>query len=110
MWGLHIHTEKVERFCFRSDTQLSNSYIPLYNMTTNVLPLFWNLASSSKDTRLTASASLVSSLETFQSVHQPRPAVNGDEASSEDEEDDDESGIEVDDDDGDMSEGERKEG
>ncbi len=35
-------------------------------MASNVLPLFWNLASTSKETRLSASADLVSSLEGLQ--------------------------------------------
>lgn len=35
-------------------------------MTSNVLPLFWNLASSSKDVRIQASADLVSNLQGFQ--------------------------------------------
>jgi DNA polymerase phi len=72
-------------------------------MTSNVLPLFWNLASSSRDTRLTASVNLISSLEGFQSTFRSSHiAANGD-ASSEDEDDDDEEdngdefGMEVDD-------------
>jgi DNA polymerase phi len=84
-------------------------------MTSNVLPLFWNLASSSKETRLEASADLVANLEGFQREFQ---AGRGDDAATdddedvemnedaeEDDEDDDaESGIEVDgSDDGDVS-------
>lgn len=37
-------------------------------MSSSVLPLFWNLASASQDTRLAASADLVSSLQTSQSA------------------------------------------
>jgi DNA polymerase phi len=56
-------------------------------MAHNVLPLFWNLASSSKDVRLTASADLVSSLEGFQDAF---IASQGDKSpGSDDEEDDD---------------------
>jgi len=68
-------------------------------MTSNVLPFFWHLASSSKDTRLSASADLVSSLETFQSTYlENKPETNGaeDEEVEEEEESDDESGEEVD--------------
>jgi DNA polymerase phi len=67
-------------------------------MASNVLPFFWHLASSSKDARLTASADLVSTLQTFQSTYlENRPAVDGDEDEEEDEdESDDESGEEVD--------------
>ena len=64
-------------------------------MTSNVLPFFWHLASSSKDTRLSASADLVSSLETFQSTYlENKPETNGaeDEEVEEEEESDDESG------------------
>jgi DNA polymerase phi len=63
-------------------------------MTSNVLPLFWNLASSSKDTRLVASRDLVASLEGFQSTFQP--VQNGSTSGSESD-DDDESGMEVED-------------
>lgn len=83
-------------------------------MASNVLPLFWNLASSSKDARLTASAELITSLESFQEAFQAtRPTdisddeddheVEDDDESSnhseeegDDDEDDNESGIEVD--------------
>ncbi|WWC68679.1 uncharacterized protein I206_102613 [Kwoniella pini CBS 10737] len=70
-------------------------------MASNILPLFWPLANSSKDTRLTASASLVSNLENFQqSFVTSKPVTSDEEESDEDDEDeiddDDESGIEVD--------------
>jgi DNA polymerase phi len=67
-------------------------------MTSNVLPFFWHLASSSKDTRLSASADLVSSLEAFQSTYlENKPEVNGDEdEADEEDESDEESGEEVD--------------
>lgn len=62
-------------------------------MTSNVLPLFWHLASSSRDTRLNASADLVSSLEGFQQNYlSNRP----DAGPSSDDEDEEESGEEVD--------------
>lgn len=68
------------------------------NMTSNVLPFFWHLASSSKDTRLSASADLVSSLESFQSTFvENKPETNGDEDEvDEEDESDEESGEEVD--------------
>lgn len=86
-------------------------------MTSNVLPLFWNLASSSKETRLEASADLVSNLEGFQREFQvgrgndvasddEEDVEMGDNDEEEDEDDDEdaESGIEVDgSDDGDES-------
>ncbi len=75
-------------------------------MASNVLPLFWNLASSSKDTRLAASADLVSSLESFQRSFLAKraeagPSSDDDEAEDVndgdlDDDDDVESGIEVD--------------
>jgi DNA polymerase phi len=55
-------------------------------MASNILPLFWNLASSSKDARLGASVELISTLEGFQQNHQPREPESGDE---DDEEEDD---------------------
>lgn len=81
--------------------------------TTNVLPLFWHLSSTDKNTRLDATESLISSLEAFQLKHkEPKNGTNGDqmdvdhvngqtngddEAESEDDENDsDESGVEVD--------------
>jgi len=67
-------------------------------MTTNVLPLFWHLASSSKDTRLQASADLVSSVETFQKSFVPGPTAgsssSSDSEQAESDEDDDEDDIE----------------
>lgn len=80
-------------------------------MASNILPIFWNLASSSKDTRLNSSAELISSLEGFQKTY--AEARESKEESSEDEDDDEEdeendddekdddaeSGIEVDEDD-----------
>ncbi|ORY24385.1 DNA polymerase phi-domain-containing protein [Naematelia encephala] len=70
-------------------------------MTSNVLPLFWHLASSSKDTRISASADLISSLEGFQQNFAPanpsRSAPEDDEEDDGVEDDDgDESGVEVD--------------
>ncbi|OCF44480.1 DNA polymerase phi subunit [Kwoniella heveanensis CBS 569] len=67
-------------------------------MASNILPLFWPLANSSKDTRLTASASLISSLENFQSTYTPpKPTTSSsDEDELDDDEDDAESGMEVD--------------
>lgn len=83
--------------------------------TTNVLPLFWHLSSTDKNTRLDATESLISSLEAFQTKHnEPKNATDGDqmdvdqvngqvvngnvEAESEDSDadDSDESGVEVD--------------
>ena len=75
-------------------------------MTTNILPIFWNLASSSKDTRLPASAELISSLEGFQRSYletkeDKEDSSDDDDDEDKDEEDDEEdsdaeSGIEVD--------------
>lgn len=79
-------------------------------MTSNVLPLFWNLASSSKDTRLQASADLVANLESFQrdfvagrgdvgsdgEDDEDVDMANGDDEEEDEEDDDNESGIEVD--------------
>lgn len=67
-------------------------------MTSNVLPFFWDLASSSKSTRLNASANLVSSLESFQSLYRSTKADQPDDADEVDEESDSdaESGEEVD--------------
>lgn len=80
-------------------------------MTSNVLPLFWHLASSSKDTRLNASAELVGSLEAFQQSHADGGGAEGSSADEDDDEDgamdedDEESGEEVDDDEDDDDEG-----
>jgi len=74
-------------------------------MASNVLPLFWHLASGSRDTRLGASADLVSAVEGFQQSFVSAKGEAGDddnededeEDEDEDEEDDDdESGMEVD--------------
>ncbi|WVW80105.1 hypothetical protein I302_102078 [Kwoniella bestiolae CBS 10118] len=71
-------------------------------MASNILPLFWPLANSSRDTRLTASASLVSNLENFQqSFISSKPTTASDDDDDEEDEeeeieDDDESGMEVD--------------
>lgn len=51
-------------------------------MASNILPLFWNLASSSKDARLGASVELISTLEEFQQNH---AAESGDEDDEDDE-------------------------
>jgi DNA polymerase phi len=63
-------------------------------MTTNILPIFWNLASSSKDTRIPASAELISSLEGFQRSYLE---TKGDKEDSSEDEDDDEKDDEDDD-------------
>lgn len=71
-------------------------------MTSNVLPLFWPLSNSSKNTRITASASLVSSLESFQrSFSQNAGSSKGKESEDGDEDeesasDSEESAMEVD--------------
>lgn len=68
-------------------------------MASNILPLFWNLASSSKDARMTASVELISTLEGFQQAHvqaQAEASGSDSESDNEDGEDDDESGVEVD--------------
>lgn len=71
-------------------------------MTSNVLPLFWPLSNSSKETRITASASLVSSLESFQrSFSQNAGSSKGKESEDGDEDeesasDSEESAMEVD--------------
>jgi DNA polymerase phi len=70
-------------------------------MASNVLPLFWHLASSSRDTRLSASADLVSAIETFQRSFVEAKAATGDidedeDDDDEEEDDGDESGMEVD--------------
>jgi DNA polymerase phi len=70
-------------------------------MASNILPLFWNLASSSKDARLTASVDLISTLEGFQQAHVQARAEESDSDNDDDDEededaDDDESGVEVD--------------
>lgn len=68
-------------------------------MASNVLPFFWDLASSSKSTRIKASADLVLSLENFQSTYlaSKQDTPNG-HAEEEDEESDSdaESGEEID--------------
>lgn len=64
-------------------------------MTTNILPIFWNLASSSKDTRIPASAELISSLEGFQRSYLETKEDKDDD--SEDDDDDDEKDDEDDD-------------
>nr|ODO02406.1 DNA polymerase phi subunit [Cryptococcus depauperatus CBS 7855] len=73
-------------------------------MASNVLPLFWTLASSNKETRLNASASLISSLENFQQSYKDNVGsskgkqANGADEENESEEisEDEESGVEVD--------------
>jgi DNA polymerase phi len=79
-------------------------------MTSNVLPLFWNLSSATKSTRLDASEQLITSLEKFQVDYLSANGkgddadanVDGaDEEDDEDDQDDDESGVEVSDDDDD---------
>ncbi len=83
-------------------------------MANNVLPLFWNLSSTTKKDRLDASEQLISSLEKFQSEFlATHSTVNGNEEAGDDQssDDDDESGVEVgdDDDDEDMEVGSSKE-
>lgn len=82
-----------------------NDLVPIpFAMASNILPIFWNLASSSKDTRLNSSAELISSLESFQTSYiSSRGEPQGSSSDEEDEEedgdeidDDDESGVEVD--------------
>jgi hypothetical protein len=76
-------------------------------MTSNILPIFWDLASSSKDTRIPRSAELISSLEGFQRSYIDGRADKEDSSEDEDDDEDDEededsdaeSGIEVDADD-----------
>lgn len=77
-------------------------------MSSSVLPLFWNLASASQDTRLAASADLVSSLQTSQAAFSQNAeagpsalrnghSVNGfSKDTDEDDEDEDESDEDVD--------------
>ncbi|WVF67165.1 hypothetical protein IAT40_001911 [Kwoniella sp. CBS 6097] len=85
-------------------------------MASNILPLFWPLANSSRDTRLTASASLISSLENFQSTYTPsKPTSSSDDDDDDDELDEDdeeeedaESGMEVDASDDENGEGAEK--
>ena len=52
----------------------------------NVLPLFWDLASSSKDTRISASANLIESLQAFQRSFLATKADGGLSSDDEDEE------------------------
>lgn len=76
-------------------------------MASNVLPLFWHLASSSKDTRLGASADLVSSISSFQdafaAASSSRATGNDSDEEEDDEEDEDEDEEDDDDDDDDES-------
>jgi DNA polymerase phi len=71
-------------------------------MASNVLPLFWHLASSSRGTRLGASADLVSAIEGFQRSFVSTKGEGADEDEDDEDEDDDgdddgsESGMEVD--------------
>lgn len=86
-------------------------------MASNILPLFWNLASSSKDTRIAASAELIESLEGFQQSFLATRGQAGPSSDEDDEDDDDvnndkdaegddtESEIEVDGDDDDEERG-----
>ena len=105
---LHIPNHVSEKldfcvfgFCFNLHySYLSHHLTKTRTMTSNVLPFFWNLASSSKDTRLSASADLISSLESFQQSYQAtRTGEEGDgsvDEEDEDEDSDEESGTEVD--------------
>lgn len=70
-------------------------------MASNVLPLFWDLASSSRDTRLSASVDLVAAAQSFQAAYTAPKPKSDEEDDDEDEEsgeedDGDESGMEVD--------------
>ncbi|TYJ59151.1 hypothetical protein B9479_000140 [Cryptococcus floricola] len=73
-------------------------------MASNVLPLFWPLANSAKETRLDASASLVNSLQSFQQSYAGPSKAANEEAQDDEEQEDhdsqsddgDESGMEVD--------------
>ncbi|GMK55691.1 hypothetical protein CspeluHIS016_0207470 [Cutaneotrichosporon spelunceum] len=76
-------------------------------MASNVLPLFWDLASSSRDKRLGASADLVAAAQAFQAAYSAPEKASGDEDDDDEDdgdEDGSESGMEVDDD-GDEEEG-----
>ncbi|BEJ00908.1 hypothetical protein CcaverHIS631_0507650 [Cutaneotrichosporon cavernicola] len=71
-------------------------------MASNVLPLFWDLASSSRDKRLGASADLVAATQAFQAAYSVPEKASGDDDDDEDDDGDDdgsESGMEVDGDD-----------
>jgi DNA polymerase phi len=70
-------------------------------MASNVLPLFWDLASSSRDKRLGASADLVAAAQAFQAAYSAPEKASGDEDEDDEDEGDDgsESGMEVDGDD-----------
>ena len=52
----------------------------------NVLPLFWDLASSSKDTRISASSNLIDSLQAFQRSFLATKADGGPSSDDEDDE------------------------
>lgn len=67
-------------------------------MGSNVLPLFWHLASSSAQTRLTATADLVEAVQSFQAQFEPKSAADDDEDEDDDDEKDDGSDISMDDD------------
>lgn len=58
-------------------------------MGSNVLPLFWHLASSSSQTRLTATADLVEAVQSFQKQFQPKSDLNDDDDDDDDEDEDD---------------------
>lgn len=79
----------------------------LDTMASNVLPLFWDLASSSRDKRLGASADLVAAAQAFQAAYSAPEKASGDEDDDDEDDGDDgsESGMEVDGDDDDMEEG-----
>jgi len=96
----------VQKSCSAQQSNTHSRYGPISAMTTNILPIFWNLASSSKDTRIPASAELISSLEGFQRSYletkEDKEDSSEDEDDEKDEDDDEEedsdaeSGIEVD--------------
>lgn len=68
-------------------------------MGSNVLPLFWHLASSSSQTRLTATADLVEAVQSFQSQFEPKTAADDEDDEDDDDEKDDGSDVSMDDDD-----------
>src|SRR4051812_10497870 len=95
---------KVSSIPSKSTTR-SSVVISASTMTSNVLPLFWNLSSTTKSTRLDASERLITSLVKFQEDYLVAAGKGGavDEDEDEDDEDDedgeeddeDESGVEV---------------
>lgn len=58
--------------------------------------MFWHLASSSRDTRLSATADLVGAVTSFQAAHSATPKESDDDEDEDEDDSDAESGIEVD--------------